>query len=637
LTAGFNYYNISYRNHYYTEYEELLHKAAIEKTLKQYEDMPLPKVTAIKMYADIFPEKQIVYFNSYVSVKNKTTEPIKKLLLDGDNLSEYSLKYNNKALPFTCPLFFARGKFNFFGPKQDSSGYRLYELIQPLQPGDSALLEINSSRYFNGFTNDLYGANFLYNGTVMGVGLPGLGYDDDEEIRSEEDRKKFGLPKREEDFPKEKEVEGKNFLLSGHTQDLVKFEITVSTSEDQTALAPGNLEKQWKENGRNYYLYTCNTPGIYTPEGILSARYAELHDSVLVEGNRFINIDLYYHPTHSANLNRFVAAYKDGLPYYTSAFGPYPFKQVRLAEASIYAPWTSSMAATDIYSEGFGWNANFNNPIPPDFCYYTTAKQLAKQWWGNQVAPNHTQGAEVISEGIPKYCALMMAEKKIGKNSMRALLADETNWYLWNARWNKANQHPLLNATNWAEKDNKAGIVLYGLKDLIGEENLNSALREFHDAYVFKKEPPYPGATELYGYLKKHVPDSIRYYLTDTWEKITFYENRIIEAKSVRIDSNNHYRVTIKLSTGKVYADDKGNDQPASTMSDYIDIAVFAADTKYKEGMIYKPNLLYLQKHKLSAGEHTIDVIVTGTPVNVGIDPFLKLIDRIPVDNIKSL
>ena len=43
------------------------------------------------------------------------------------------------------------------------------------------------------------------------------------------------------------------------------------------------------------------------------------------------------------------------------------------------------------------------------------------------------------------------------------------------------------------------------------------------------------------------------------------------------------------------------------------------------------------QKHKLTAGEHTIDVIITGKPTAVGIDPFLKLIDHVAGDNIKNL
>lgn len=636
LTAGFNYYNVSYLNHYYTKSEEILQKVEIEKKLKRYEDMPLPMVTDIKMFADLFPEKQRADFRSFVTIVNKTASSIKELLLDGDNVAQYDVKYNNALLSYTCPLFFARGKFNFFGPGQDSSGYRLYQLPQALNPGDTARLELRSSRFFKGFANDLYAAYFLHNGTFMGVGLPSLGYDTDEELRNEEERKEYGLPKRAEEFPLGKEAEGANILLPGRAIGLRKFELTVSTSADQIAIAPGNLEKKWKENGRNYFQYNCNTPGIYTPAAILSARYAELHDSVMVGGSRYIGIDIYYHVTHNTNLQRFVAAYKDGLVYYSKAFGPYPFKQVRLAESSVYAPGITSMAATDVYAERYGWNANFTDPNQFDFCYYTTAKTLAKQWWGNQVAPNHTKGSELLTEGLSKYCALVMCEKKYGKNNMRSILLDETNAYLWQSRWNKSNQNILLHATSWAEIDNKAGVVLYGLKDLVGEDNINAALREFRDAYAFRTSPPYAGTKELYSYLKKHVPDSLQYYLEDTWEKITFYDNRIIEAKAIRPDSSDHYKIILRCSTAKVYQDNKGEDKPATAMNDYIDIAVFGEDTKNKEGRS-EAHPSYIQKHRLTSGEHTIEIMVTGKPVRVGIDPYLKLIDRVPADNIKMV
>ena len=71
-------------------------------------------------------------------------------------------------------------------------------------------------------------------------------------------------------------------------------------------------------------------------------------------------------------------------------------------------------------------------------------------------------------------------------------------------------------------------------------------------------------------------------------------------------------------------------------MNDYIDVGVFAADTKTKDGQIHT-NPLYLQKHKFTAGEHTIDIIVTGKPVKAGIDPYFKLIDKTMNDNIKEL
>ena len=634
LTAGFNYYNVSYLNHYYTQVEATEHQVAREMKLKQYETMPFPKVTSILMYADIFPEEQTTRFRTFVTIVNKSNKLIDNFLLDGSNLSEYSVKSANVLLPFTSPLFYPRGKFNLFGPRQDSSGYRLYQLIQPLNAGDTTRLEINSSLFLKGFANDLYGVNLLYNGVFMGLGLPGLGYNKDGELKNEEERKKYGLPKRAEQFPEEKEVEGTDMLLSGAAHDLIKFDITVSTSGDQIAIAPGNLEKQWKQNGRNYYRYTCNTPGIYTPPGIFSARYSELHDSVFVDSH-YVNIDLYYHPTHNTNLGRFVTAYKDGLKYYSSAFGPYTFKQVRLAEAPVYAPTTSSLAATDVYTERFGWNADFKDADQFDYCYYITTRQLARQWWGNQVAPNHTRSSAVITEGLTKYCALVLYEKKYGINNMRKVLEDELNWYLWESRWYKANQHSLLDGGSGRITDNKAAIVLYGLKDLVGETAINAGLREFREAYAFKTQPPFAGARELYAYIKKHVPDSLQYYLTDTWEKVSFYDNRIIEAKALRLDNSNQYKVSIKFSTEKFYQTLSGDDVPAGKMNDYIDIAIFPDDSK-RHGSTQIPPL-YIQKHRLTAGDHNIDIVVTGKPVRVGIDPYLKLIDRTPADNVKGL
>lgn len=48
-------------------------------------------------------------------------------------------------------------------------------------------------------------------------------------------------------------------------------------------------------------------------------------------------------------------------------------------------------------------------------------------------------------------------------------------------------------------------------------------------------------------------------------------------------------------------------------------------------------NTLYIKKYKLKRGVQQISVIVKGQPASVGIDPFSKLIDRNPNDNIKDL
>ena len=261
---------------------------------------------------------------------------------------------------------------------------------------------------------------------------------------------------------------------------------------------------------------------------------------------------------------------------------------------------------------------------------------LAQQWWRFQVAPNNTVGSLVIPEGLSTYDALVMAEKRYGKNNIKSILKDQIWIYLVVRPRLENKEHPLIRANEWFEWGGKAGLVLYGLRDLIGEDSMNVALREFRNAYAFKTEPPFAGANNLYECLQKHVPDSLQYYLTDTWQKITLYDNKVVEAKAEPTANKDEYKVTIKLDMGKVWIDDKGNDVPAKSMIDYVDIGIFSSDTKNKEGRM-QTNPLYLSKHKFSAGQHTLEIIVKGKPVRVGIDPYGKLIDRQADDNMKDL
>jgi hypothetical protein len=220
---------------------------------------------------------------------------------------------------------------------------------------------------------------------------------------------------------------------------------------------------------------------------------------------------------------------------------------------------------------------------------------------------------------------------------MKRFLKQELDDYL-RGRANEAKkENVFINCNRPYEWYNKGSLILYGLQDLIGMDTLNKALHEFRDAYAFKPNPPYPGSNDLYRYIAKHVPDSVKYYLDDTWNKITLYENKILDSKVTPTGKKDEYKVDLKVSTQKMYADSAGNEKPAAKMDDYIDIGVFAADTKDKDGRTLT-NPLYLKKHKLTAGVHDIQVIVKGKPpVKAGIDPYVKLIDRIPDDNVKDL
>ena len=632
--GAYNYYNVSYLNNFLMKTERSDRAIAYEKALKKYQDLPLPKATRIEMYADLYPDKQQAFVRAFLILVNKNAVPVKELLLDAEDLSDYSVKQQGKPLPFTCPLLYPRGIFNWFRPKQDTAEFRLYRFPQPLAPGDSIILELRSEMVHKGFSNGLYAEKLLRNGTFFTGGLPGLGYDDDEELNSAYVRKKSGLPPKEEKEIAQDDPEGIRTLKAGKGTDLLSFDLTVSTSGDQTVLAPGELEKQWRNDGRNYFHFVQNAPGLYPPIAILSAKYTVTRDTVQLDHP--VNVGIYYYPGHNANIQRFMDAYKDGLHYFSPVYGSYPFKDIRLAETSAYGPRETSMTTLDTYAEYNSWNASFDDPNQFDYCYFNTVRALAQQWWRFQVAPNNTAGSLMIPEGLATYSALMMAEKKYGKSNMKRILQDQLGFYLYIRRRLENREHPLIRADQWYEWGGKAGVALYGLRDLIGEDRMNAALREFKNAYAFKSQGPFAGANDLYRYLQQQVPDSLQYYLTDTWQKITLYDNKLTVAEATPTGKGVEYKVTLTVEVGKTWMDAKGNDLPATSMNDYVDIGVFAANSTDKEGKL-QSHPVYLKKFKLTAGFHTITIMVKGKPVTAGIDPLAKLIDRNPGDNMKDL
>jgi hypothetical protein len=80
-------------------------------------------------------------------------------------------------------------------------------------------------------------------------------------------------------------------------------------------------------------------------------------------------------------------------------------------------------------------------------------------------------------------------------------------------------ENPFMFCNRGYQWYNKGSLVIYGLRDLIGDSTLNKALHEFRDSFSLKETPPFAGSNDLYAFLKKHTPDSFHYYLTDTWGK----------------------------------------------------------------------------------------------------------------------
>ena len=635
LSGAYIYQTVVYENGYLTPEEGTRRQVAYEKQLKKYEGIPQPKYTKVTIQADLYPLERDAYFSAEVELVNKTEAPIDSIHFNSTSLDDFKVVLNGDTLTHRFPLDYKSRLFQVFGRKPEREWYKITALPETMMPGDTLSFTIISKATNQGFPNSGYGRELVYNGTFFSGGIPEIGYNSQAEISSDEDRRKYELPEKPEDLPPHDDPQGKRTLLFADDADFIQFEAVVSTIPSQIAVAPGYLQKEWEENGRRYFHYIQDTP-IQAFFTFVSAEYEVLKDVAELPDGQKVDIEIFYDKKHAYNLDRFLQAYKDGLTYFSETYGNFQFRQMRLLEFPRYARFAQSFPNTVPFSESFGWVADFKNPDDFDYVYYVTAHELAHQWWGHQITPNYTRGSNLTSEALAEFSALILTERRYGKDNMKRFLKDELDDYLRGRSNESKKENVFINCNRPYQWYNKGSLILYGLRDLIGAEAMDSALYNFNKEFGLRQSPPFPGSSDLYRHLKAVTPDSIQYYLDDTWNKITLYDNRA-ESVSTKKLGDNEYEITLNIRSQKLYADETGRESNAEYQADYIDIGVFAAEDKDENGRT-RVNPLYIQKHKIKPGASTITIKVKGgVPVKAGIDPYNKLIDRVPDDNTTSI
>jgi len=171
--------------------------------------------------------------------------------------------------------------------------------------------------------------------------------------------------------------------------------------------------------------------------------------------------------------------------------------------------------------------------------------------------------------------------------------------------------------------------VMYYLKEMIGEKNVNSALANLIKEYAYKN-PPYPTSNAAIREFKKATPDSLQYLISDMFENITLFSNRMMEAKYKKVGSE--YEVTIKTKSEKFRADKNGEEKEIP-VADYIDIGIFAEPKDDKN----LGKVLFYKRLKITKKDNTWTFKTKELPYQAGIDPYNYLIDRVPDDNLKTV
>lgn len=606
------YYNTMVRNKIQGPETRLNLQAEYEKKYKQYKSLPLPRITKVKQQIEIYPEKRALVYRGELETVNRSGKPIDVLHVVVAEGMKTEFQFEGAALQ-----------------EDDRSHlYRIYKLNPPMQPNETRQLRFTVSRDPKGIENSVSQLQIVQNGTFFNNGVaPQLGYQEDRELSERNERRKRGL--KEKDLMPALErnctFNCANTYLS-NSSDWVSVETVISTSGDQIAVAPGSLLREWKQDGRRFFEYKLDHDSVNF-YSFLSGRF-----KVAREDWNGIKTEVYYHPEHEWNVPKMMKSVQKSLEYYTKNFGPYYHKQARILEFPRIAGFAQAFPGTMPYSESIGFIAKIQKKDDIDMVYYVVAHEMAHQWWAHQVIGANMQGATALSEMLAQYSSLMVMEKEYGRDAMRKFLEYEMDRYLSSRGRELLKERPILNVE--AEQGyihyQKASVAIYYLKEMIGEEAINRALRKIVQKFGYAG-PPYPTSHDLIDAFREETPENLRYLIKDLFEEITLFANRTIEAKAKKLPSGK-YEVQIEVEAKKLKADDKGN-ETETPASDWIEIGAFAKpakDMKYGKA-------LHRQRILMKSGKATYTFVVDEEPEKAGIDPFRLLIDRVPDDNLKKV
>jgi ABC-type transport system involved in multi-copper enzyme maturation permease subunit len=609
-TGAYAFYNTDVLNAYRTQGASEAHAAAFEKKYGRYADLAQPRIVDLTLDVALYPEERRAVTKGRYRIRNLTSQAIPDIhvrVLGGD------LQLASVTIP-GARLVNDDARY----------GYRIYRLDRPMQPGEERVMAWETRLLIRGFRNQPTFTRLVENGTFLTEAhlMPTIGLIRAGLLQDPGARRRHGLP----EAPGVAKLEDLSATANTtYGRGWAKSDITVSTSADQTPLAPGNKVSDVVRGGRRIARFVSGVP-IHPRFSIQSARYAEKHRQ-----HAGVDLAVYYHPAHAWNVDRMLDALAASLDYYQANFGPYPFDHARIVEFPGYHEFAQAFPGTIPFSEDVGFASDFTQPETIDYVSYLTAHELAHQYWAHQVVGADMEGRELLSETLSQYSAQMVMKKLRGKDYMRRYLQYELDRYLEGREYSAGEEPTLTRVTGQDHVTYRKGaMAMYLLQERLGEDRVNRALRTLLDRYAFKGAP-FPRSLDLVAALRAEAktPEE-QTLITDLFERITLYHLEVTAPTAVR-RADGRWDVTVPVVAKKFYADGKGA-ETETPLAERIEIGLFAAEPG--RDAFDASHVVLLERHPIRSGRQVLRFVTDRKPTHAGIDPYNFYIDRNSADNV---
>jgi ABC-2 type transport system permease protein len=613
-SGSYIYYNTNVLNTYRTSVGDDQFAADYEKTLLHFENLPQPRIADVVLNVAVYPhETRVVTTGSY-QFQNRTGKPLSSIHVRWDR----DLEMTSLAIDGAKPVK-DYGEFH----------YVIYDFDKPMAPGEMRSMRFKTVRQQRGFKNSRNTTRIVDNGTFVDNFqiAPGLGMGREDLLKDPSKRRRHGLPAQLRP-PKLEDDRARVNNYARHDSDWVTSDITVSTVADQTPIAPGYQISESVSDGRRTVRFKSDSP-ILNFFSIQSAAYAVKRDKW-----HDVNLAVYYDPHHPFEIERMIRAMKASFDVYTKAFGPYQFHQVRILEFPAYAKFAQSFANTVPYSEGIGFIQDYNaikdDPEKIDLVTFVTAHELGHQWWAHQIIGADMQGDTMLSETFAQYSAMLVMEHLYGPDHVRKFLKYSLDHYLRGRGGEEVEEVPLerVEDQGYIHYD-KGAVVMYRLKEAVGEAVVDRALRRMLAQYAFKPAP-YPSSKDFIRILRQEAGPKFDQLIADLFEKITIYDLKATDTHYVK-RADGRYDVALAVEAHKFFADGKGKEQETA-MNEMVPVGAFLVEPG-KKGFD-KSKILSFHDVSIHSGRQVVRFVVNRPPAFAGIDPYNEWIDRNSDDNV---
>src|SRR5262245_6363191 len=261
-TGAYIYWNTRILNAYETTSAAELRAVTYEKAHGASLYAPQPRITGVDVAIDLVPERRSYTVRGKLELTNRTEQPLDVVHVHFDErvrVQSVEIEGGSRIDPKGCCV-------------------HVFRLAQAMAPGEKRTLTYAVSLQQRGFLNKEQNSSVNGNGTFINAEefSPHIGVDRRRFLSDPRRRVVHGLAAYGHENEKTDAASLRRGLFRPDS-DFVRFAVTVSTSPDQIAVAPGYLKREWTENGRRYFRYEMDSQ-ILNFWSVVLARYEVVRD-----------------------------------------------------------------------------------------------------------------------------------------------------------------------------------------------------------------------------------------------------------------------------------------------------------------------------------------------------------------------